>query len=71
MASRLDLTDEQAAKVKAILVRKHSEMVAAVRAAFLTVHDEVREVLTDEQERKMEELHRRHPFHKLLRDMHH
>lgn len=46
----LGLTDEQASKVEAILLARHSAIYGAVQREFDRVEDEVAAVLTEDQE---------------------
>jgi len=67
-AEELDLTPEQYAKVSAIVERRRLELEAVVRESFPRVRaineqmqNEVKEVLTPEQQKKFEELKKRGP----------
>ncbi len=55
MRSHLDLTDEQAEKVLAILKGKHETMARTFRETFASAHEEVRELLNEEQAAKWDE----------------
>ncbi len=59
LRGKLDLTDEQADKVLAILKEQHRDFVGMIRRSFGSTHDRVAAVLDDEQGARWDEMHAR------------